>query len=356
MTSPRGLEWIAGQLRQEILSGEIGVGESLPASKSLSKKYGTSPETARRAAKRLQSEGLVASEPRQAFRVLARSNDPKRGLPLAFIVCEGEQPAVWNEFHRMLFAGLQNAAAERNWPMLAVGTRGRSGRQVMEQLRDCRACGMILDSMNADLLSAVAKMGMPAVMMDSWEPELRLDAVVQDGFQGALQAVRHLAARGHTRIGWLGKISESIQSQERYGGFAAGMGAAGLPLRAEWTLDTPSEKTADAARKMLSRKDRPTAVLGLWIDAASELTRAAQELGLRPGTDLEIIGWSAEELYATHYRAAFGPLPVPPTMTWSISDLARLTIARLAERRLNPALSVALLKIPARLKLAEPTV
>jgi LacI family transcriptional regulator len=349
----KGYAWLAGQLRHAILSGEIPAGESLPATKSLGLKYGTSPETARHAAKQLQSEGLVASEPRQGFRVLARVNDPDRGLPIAFVVSDAEHPGLWDEFYRLLFAGLQNAASVRQWPMLAVGTVGRSGRQIMEQLRDCRACGMVLDCMNADLVEAVAKMGMPAVMMDSWEPEMRLDAAVQDSFQGALQAVRYLISRGHRRIGWLGKISESIQSQERFGGFSAGLAAAGLSVRSEWMQDTPAEKTASAARKLLARRDRPTAVLGLWSDSASELAKASAELGLVPGKDIDIVGWSAEELYETGYRSLFMNAPLPPTMVWSIAELSRVTIARLAERRLNPALAPALIKIPTRLKMPE---
>ncbi|MBI3832331.1 MAG: GntR family transcriptional regulator [Planctomycetes bacterium] len=349
----KGYAWLAGQLRQAILTGEIPAGESLPATKHLGKQFGTSPETARRAAKQLQSEGLVSSEPRQGFRVLARVNDPDRGLPIAFVVADAEHPGLWDEFYRLLFAGLQNAAAERQWPMLAVGAVGRSGRQIMEQLRDCRACGMVLDSMNADLVAAVTKMGMPAVMMDAWEPEMRLDAVVQDSFQGTLLAARHLIGRGHKRIGWLGRISESVQGQERFGGVCAALAAAGLKASPELMQDTPPEKTAEGARKLLDRRDRPTAVIGPWHDAAAELAKAAAERGLTPGKDLEIVGWSAEEQYDSSYRKLFGNLPLPATMVWSIADLARAAIARLAERRLKLGLVPAQVKIPAKLKRPE---
>ena len=40
-------------------------------------------------------------------------------------------------------------------------------------------------------------------------------------------------------------------------------------------------------------------------------------------------------------------------MVWSIAELARLTIARLAERRANPALDPALIKVPVRRRLSE---
>ena len=107
----RGYMWLAAQLREAIQAGEIPAGESLPAVKFLGRKYGTSPETARRAAKQLQSEGLVSSQPRQGFRVLARVNDPDRGLPIAFVVDDTERPGGWDDFHRHLFAGLQSAAS-----------------------------------------------------------------------------------------------------------------------------------------------------------------------------------------------------------------------------------------------------
>jgi len=348
-----GYSWLAGQLRQAILSGAFQVGDSLPPTKQLGAKYGVSAETARRAAKRLEGEGLVAAEPRQGFRVLARVNDPERGLPIAFVLGDAERTELWDEFHRTLFACLQNAAAERGWSALAVGTGRRSAREVMDQLRDCRACGLVLDAGNPGLLAEVNRVRLPAVMMDSWDPEMSLDAVVQDSFQGAMLAARHLIAQGHRKIAWLGRISQSVQSQERFGGASAALAAAGIAYRPEFMLDTPWPETAQAARRLLALNDRPTAVLGLWYDAAIELVRAAAELGLQPGKDVEIVGWTAEEQYEGAYRVAFNGAALPPTMVWSVAELARLTIARLAERRVRPEMPPTLIKVPARLRLGE---
>jgi len=329
-------------LKKAIGAGEIPPGKTLPPTKELAARHGVSPETARRAAKQLEREGLVAAQARQGFRVLARANDPDRGLPIAFVIADAQKTELWDEFHRTLFACLQKAAADRGWSALAVGTGRRSARQVMDQLRDCRACGMVLDAHNSEHVAAALHIGMPVVMMDAWDPDMRLDAVVQDSFQGALVATRHLIARGHTSIGWLGRISESVQAQERFGGFCAALAAAGLKARPEFMKDTPWTETTQAARKLLARRDRPTGVLGLWLDAAVQLSQAAAELGLEPGKDVDIVGWSAEEQYDSAYRARFNGAALPPTMVWSVSELARLTLARLAERRANPAAAPAL--------------
>ena len=345
----KGYSWVADQLRRVIAVGDIAAGNALPSTKELGSEYGVSSETARRAAKQLESEGLLVSEPRQGFRVLARANDPGRGLPIAFVVSATEQAGLWHDFHRLLFAGLQKAAHDRGWSLLAVGAGNRSGHEVMAQLRDCRVCGMVLDVMNAELLSAVARMELPVVMMDSWEADMRLDGVVQDSFQGAMLAVRYLVERGHKRIGWLGHIRDSALAHERFGGTVAAIAGAGLAVLPEFLADTPPEKGRETARKMLSRRDRPTGLVGLWQPLAVELVSAAAELGLKPGRDVDVVGWSPEESYESYCTLFNGH--VPPTMVWSITELARLAIDRLAIRRLNPSQVPVLIKLPARLKL-----
>jgi LacI family transcriptional regulator len=346
----KGYVWLAGQLRSVIAAGEIPTGEALPSLKELGSEFGVSSETARRAAKQLEAEGLLVSEPRQGFRVLAKANDPSRGLPIAFVVSATEQMGLWPDFHRLLFAGLQQAAQERGWPLLAVGAGNRSGREVMAQLRDCRVCGMVLDVMNTDLLDAVAHMGLPAVMMDSWEVDMRLDGVVQDSFQGGMLAVRHLVERGHKRIGWLGHYRGSALAHERFGGAVAAIAGAGLPLLPEFLIDAPPGKEHECARKLLARRDGPTGLVGLWQPLAANLVAAADDLGLKLGKDIDVVGWCPEETYDS-YRTLFHSGHVPPTMVWSITELARLAIDRLAVRRLNPSLLPVLIKLPARLKL-----
>ena len=343
---------LAEELKQAVSAGRIPVGECLPPAKRLAAQYGVSSETARRAAKRLEREGWVVSLPRHGFRVLARANDPDRGLPIAFVVGGAEKPELWSAFYRLLFAGLQKAAADRGWSILAVGIGQRSGLAVMDQLRACRACGMVVDAEHSDLIDVALQTGMPVVMMDAWETSMRVDAVVQDSFQGALVATQYLIDRGHERIGWLGPISRSTQNQERFGGYCAAMAAAGLSLRPEYMRDTPWTEVDAAAYALLSGRDRPTAALGLWHDAAAALVRAARQLGLRP-RDVEIVGWTPEEQHDGVYRTFFKGEASPASMAWSIAELTRLTVAQLARRRADPKAAPTFVKVPTRLIPAE---
>jgi DNA-binding LacI/PurR family transcriptional regulator len=346
----QGYVWLAGELRAAIAAGRIPAGEALPRIRELGPRYGVSRETARRAVKELESTGLVVSKPRHGYCVQAKANDPDRGLPVAFVISEPEEMGQWNPFSRVLLAGLQKAASERGWSLLAVGTGKRSGGDVMQQLRACRAGGMVLDAARPELIELAAAIGLPVVMMDSWEAEMRTDAVVQDSFQGALLAAQHLIDQGHTRIAWVGQIAQSLQSRERFGGAAAAFQAAGIVPPAGFICDASRGDIRTIVRELLQRPDRPTAVLGLWVSPVQELVAAALEQGLRPGKDIEIIGWSEEEAYNGSYRTLFPSGYLPPTMVWSSTELAGTALARLAERRCHPALAPLCIKIPVRLR------
>ena len=87
--------------------------------------------------------------------------------------------------------------------------------------------------------------------------------------------------------------------------------------------------------------------------AKISFTLAAAELGLEPGKDVDIVGWTAEEQYETGYRMRFKGAKLPPTMVWSVAELARRSVARLAERRASPSMSPTLIKVPTRLRLPE---
>lgn len=347
---------LADALRAAIVSGRLPAGGIVPSTRELSPQHGVSRETARRAVKLLEREGLVKAEPRRGYRVQSYANDPDRGLPVAFVIHEPEEPQGWDPFSRVLLSGLQQAASDRGWSLLAIGTGRRSAAAVMQQLRDCRVGGLVLDVATAEYVEAAQAIGLPVVRMDAWEPLGQVDVVVQDSFQGGLCAAQFLLDRGHRRIGWLGPIAQSLQSRERFGGAAAALQAAGCFPAAGHIRDCASfAEIGAAARDLLARPDRPTAVLGLWAEPARALVEAALDQKLRPGKNIEIVGWVEESIRQGTYRAIFPRGFLPPTMTWSGAELARTALARLAERRRNPALPPLCIKLPVRLVLPEDT-
>jgi DNA-binding GntR family transcriptional regulator len=62
---------IAGELRAQIASGELGIGSSIPSTAQLSRRYGLSATVVRAAINVLREEGLVFGQPGKAVYVKA---------------------------------------------------------------------------------------------------------------------------------------------------------------------------------------------------------------------------------------------------------------------------------------------
>jgi DNA-binding LacI/PurR family transcriptional regulator len=151
-------------------------------------------------------------------------------------------------------------------------------------------------------------------------------------------------------------VGVSRQGLERFGGASAALAARGIEIPAELRLELPDPETPlgfERARELLSQQDRPAAVLALWQGVTASVVRAARELGLVPGRDFEMVGWSTAEDYARTFRPHFDGGPVPPAVVWNVAELTRAAVSRLAERRANPAAPATTIKIPTRLRLAE---
>jgi len=343
---------VAGQLRSEIVRKKLEAGQFLANERELARKLDVSRETLRRALKALEREGFIVTVPRRGYRVLARANDPDKGAPIAYVLASaGGGAGQWTDRMDVILGAFQKAAARRGWPLLVVGGPDRAPGEVRVQLKATRACGLVLDTADRGLLELARDAGIPAVIVNDWSAESQCDSVMQDGQHGGLLAAEHLAGRGRRRIAYLGApVASSAHSFDRFSGVAAGLARAGLPLTPELCVEAVGAELPARARELLARPDRPDGVIALWSETALAAASAARELGLVLGRDLDLVGWSVEELYAGVYRAGFNGAPAAPAVVWSAAAMAEAAVARLAERRTNPRLPALRIKVPVRLR------
>lgn len=132
---------------------------------------------------------------------------------------------------------------------------------------------------------------LPIVLAGTRDPKLPgADIVVNDDEAGARIATEHLLSLGHTRIGHLSGPDEI--GALRLQGFRTAMQAAGLDGDAYQEHAGTSEEGGYAvARRLLSRPERPTALLAFNDMAAIGALSAADDLGLQVPEDLSIVGY-----------------------------------------------------------------
>jgi DNA-binding LacI/PurR family transcriptional regulator len=126
------------------------------------------------------------------------------------------------------------------------------------------------------------------------EPAARHPWVDVDGRTGVVQAVDHLVERGHRRIAWVGWQKGSYIGEDRRSGWVDRMHEHGLSTsRLSARGDDTLEFGARAAHALLDVEegDRPTAVVCASDTLAMGVVRTLDELGLRAGRDVGVVGF-----------------------------------------------------------------
>jgi DNA-binding LacI/PurR family transcriptional regulator len=344
---------LAEVIRQSIAAGEVGEGRFLSSEREFAALHGVNKKTVRRALKALEDEGLVQAVERHGYRVAMGMDAQERGSPIAYIPWEKSDISQWTIPANLLLPALQEAANRRGHSLLAVGSIDRTSKAILAEIRRLCVSGIVIDSDDPELLREVQESGITTVMVDQWVENTFADSVMQNGLLGGMQAVRYLRERGCRRVGWFGSSTEGIHRIDRYSGFAAGVCAAGLPLRGEDIISVPEGRNEATAMELLRRRDRPDGIFAPWNSQAKALLAAARALDLKPGRDLHVVGWSPEEALGGFYQSQFAPRAAPPAITWSAQVMAEVAMTRLMERRRNPQFPPMRLLIPTRLALVE---
>jgi DNA-binding LacI/PurR family transcriptional regulator len=213
--------------------------------------------------------------------------------------------AIVADLHNPFFAefldGLQESLHGAGLRML-VG----SGRwdplfeaEAVEAFLEMRVDGLVLLSVVPESLKEAAA-SVPVVVVGERDVH-GVDIVVDDDELGASLAVDHLVELGHRRIAHI-EGARSTTAHYRRAGYEKAMHRHGL---APEIVVEPGDFTEDggyrAARSLLRRDPRPTAVFAPNDLVATGALSAADELGMRVPADLSIVGYDNTHLAAIRH-------------------------------------------------------
>ncbi|HMA33380.1 MAG TPA: LacI family DNA-binding transcriptional regulator, partial [Chloroflexia bacterium] len=167
---------------------------------------------------------------------------PERKLDhIAFCCRSGVSPRVAPEFNPYFSLVLQGAEAECRRQGLHLSYRiieddvselPRANEMLNRSQADAL---LLLNFIDHELVRGLVQTGLPAVLVDHYFPDLALDAVMNDSYQGAFQAVQYLVAQGHRRIAFIDGLNHST-IERRYDGYRRALSRAGLPFDPAWVL------------------------------------------------------------------------------------------------------------------------
>jgi LacI family transcriptional regulator len=214
------------------------------------------------------------------------------------------------------FADVAHAAEQAALGADYVTLLGNANEDVDQQDRyietflNQRVDGVVLapQGRGSGSLQSLVDSQMPVVFVDRTVEGFGVPSVTTDSRTGMSQAVAHLAAAGHERVGFIGGPQTISTGRQRYDAFIDTLPDHGLELdEALITFgDFQEESGIRATEELLSGPSRPTAVIAADNLMALGALAAIRSRGLRIGSDIEVIAFDDIEWLA-HYDP---PIPV----------------------------------------------
>ncbi|WP_371596514.1 LacI family DNA-binding transcriptional regulator [Streptomyces sp. NBC_00564] len=178
-----------------------------------------------------------------------------------------------------------------------VGTTSRSsiGQWLQKSVAMGAAGVVIVISALADRdQRRILDQGLPVVLVDPLNaPSADIPSVGVTNWHGATTAVQHLIGLGHRRIGMLAGRSSSLAGSARLHGYRAALAEAGIPYDPALVRSTDFDygEALSAARSVLDRSERPTALFAASDVQALGALEAARRLGVAVPSGLSVMSF-----------------------------------------------------------------
>ncbi|WP_258370096.1 MULTISPECIES: LacI family DNA-binding transcriptional regulator [unclassified Curtobacterium] len=265
-------------------------GVSVPTvSKVINGRDGVAPATSKRVLEVIESLGYESS-------LVARSLRRSRTDVIGILVTEFEP------FSTELLKGISSAATGTGYELLAyAGLVSGETRPGWERRSLSRLAGTLIDG--AIVVTPTTLMSSTSVPVVSIDPHTGPEghaAIDSDNVGGARAATEHLIGLGHRRIAHIRGREDLASAELRETGYRESLAAAGIPFDPELVRvgGYQTALSAEVARALLARPDRPTAVFAANDISALGVLEVAHELGLRVPEDLSVVGFDDVPLAA----------------------------------------------------------
>jgi LacI family transcriptional regulator len=238
---------------------------------------------------------------------------------------------ITNPFFPEIVQVFEDIAVEHGYEILLVSTvhdpkrMDLSVRRMIERRVD--GVAVMTFGMEDVLLQDPKFRDVPLVFIDVGPNLPRVSNIRIDYLHGIRQAVQHVAALRHKRIGFVAGPPELRSARARTEAFQQSMQEIGLEVRSGMILegDHTVEGGMRAAGKLMAMQDRPTAILCSNDMSALGVMHACYEMKVQIPSELSLIGYD-------DIRLARFVLPPLTTVQMSQSELGRIAFrALLAE-------------------------
>lgn len=262
---------------------------------------------------------------------LGYSPDPRaRGLRSARTYTIGllSDTIAVTPYAGLMISGAQDAAAENQSVLMVLDSHAITEREQrgIRTLRNHRVDGVVYARMyHQEVIVPPELDSVSVVLANASTSDPRFSSIVPDDVGIGLDATRHLTSFGHRRIGFT-TVPESVPaSWGRERGYRQGLKEAGITVDESLIVATSGDAAGGraAARLLLDRPNRPTAIFCFNDEAAMGVYQAARDLGLSIPHDVSIVGVDDLQLISRALMPMLTTIALPhyEMGRWAVSQL-----------------------------------
>jgi len=262
--------------------------------------------------------------PNRAARQLRRQRSETIGY-----ILPASQLQFADPFFSEFIAGLGDEASAQNYDLLITTAPPDTPKEKIfyeRWIQSGKVDGVVLNRMRLQdwRVRFLVQNRIPFVSMERSHEEVDFIGVEADSYQGFIELVEFLAQRGHCRIAYIGTRPGLKIQEDRLSGYQDGLSACGLEQDSSLILegDLTPKGGYEAAQRLFSLADRPTAVICINDLTAIGVMHAAVDHCLEVGHDLAVTGFDGIADSA-HTR------PPLTTLDQPVYDMARKLVSML---------------------------
>ena len=277
--------------------------------------------------------------------LIARSLAKQRTHTIGMIV-----PDIANPFFPMVVRGAEDSAQKHGYNLLLCNSDDSLEKEenAVDLLLSKRVDGILLTKAAGDfrpsLQQMIKEVNIPFVLVMRTYPKLTKDAIITDDYQGAYDAVCHLARSGRRRIGLISGPLKVSNAKARWEGFRDALKAENLVYEPELVIegDYRIDSGFRAGHALLSH--RPDGIYVANHLMTIGLLKAAEEMGVRCPEDFGLVSFD-DYPWLGVFRPRLTTVELPKHQLGS--EAAELLIQRIAGdrskavlRKLQPELRI----------------
>lgn len=230
--------------------------------------------------------------------------------------------------------GVFEGASERGYAVYFYHLAPGNQQMILRRLREWRVSGAVFHVPELEsaglMIKEMKRNHIPFGTVNLGNEGEHRIGVTTDDFQGAVDAVEHLAGLGHRRIAHLTVNGNVEFTVNRRNGYLEGMKrfAAGTPPR---IVESAADDCREACRELLEvpAEQRPTAVFCAMDTTAAKLMNAAIRLKVKIPEELSVAGFGDLDM------AEYAAIPLT-TVAQPFKEMGRLTVAKVIDAIENP--------------------